>query len=69
MENKEFQKFLKKYKEKIGFFAVDEAHTIESWSDFRESLHRIGETRKLVPKAKWVGLFQYLFLNISLYVF
>lgn len=52
-----FKEFLVAQKDKIAFFAVDEAHTIDTWSGFRPSMQLIGETRKLVPQAKWVGVF------------
>ena len=55
------------FKDKIGFFAVDEAHTVESWADFRESMPRIGEIRKIVPDAKMVGFFN-IILKLILYV-
>ena len=46
---------------------MDEAHTVESWADFRESMPRIGEIRKIVPDAKMVGFFN-IILKLILYV-
>ena len=51
-----FKDFLNRYKDKISFFAMDEAHVIDSWSEFRTGLNHIGKIRDIVPRAKWVRI-------------
>ena len=51
-----FRNFLTRVSEKIAFFAVDEAHTLADWSNFRGTMPMIGNTREIAPDANWVAL-------------
>lgn len=51
-----FRNFLTRVSERIAFFAVDEAHTLADWSNFRGTMPMIGNIREIAPDANWVAL-------------
>ena len=51
-----FRNFLTRVSERIAFFAVDEAHTLADWANFRGTMPMIGNIREIAPNANWVAL-------------
>ena len=44
-------------RDKLGFFAVDEAHCVSQWGhDFRPSYLKLGRLRRDFPESQWIAL-------------
>ena len=52
--------FLEQNQRRIGRIAIDEAHTISTWNDFRPAMDNIGVIRGLLPDVKWVSLIPFI---------
>jgi superfamily II DNA helicase RecQ len=55
---KEFKDILKDpvYQKRVGLVAIDEAHLIEQWKNFREKFTMLGQLRQILPKeVVWFG--------------